>query len=363
MLIGIDANEANISQRVGIGRYAYQVLKGIYSLQEKSKENIEFDIYLKSKPLADLPKQKTGWRYLELKPPQLWTRFALPLYLNIYGRKMALFFSTSHYLPPFVKLKSVISVMDLSYLHYPQMFKLSDLYKLKYWTAMSVKKARKIITISNFSKNEIIKYYSVDPDKIIVAYPGVDRKKYKPKRTLNKKDYILYVGTLQPRKNITGLIEAFSRLENINKLRLLIVGQKGWLYKDIFNQVRKRGLENKIIFPNYVTENQLISYYQEALCLVLPSFYEGFGIPVIEAMACGCPVIAASSSSLPEIVGQSGLLVNPNNIDQLAKAIEQISYDESFRNNLVKKGFLRIKDFQWEKTAEIIYTTLINTAL
>ena len=363
MLIGIDANEANISQRVGIGRYAYQVLKGIYSLQEKSKENIEFDIYLKSKPLADLPKQKTGWQYLELKPPQLWTRFALPLYLNIYGRKMALFFSTSHYLPPFVKLKSVISVMDLSYLHYPQMFKLSDLYKLKYWTAMSVKKARKIITISNFSKNEIIKYYSVDPDKIIVAYPGVDRKKYKPKRTLNKKDYILYVGTLQPRKNIMGLIEAFSRLENINKLRLLIVGQKGWLYKDIFNQVRKRGLENKIIFPNYVTENQLISYYQEALCLVLPSFYEGFGIPVIEAFACGCPVIASNSSSLPEIVGNAGLLIDPNQPASIATAIDSVCSDQHLRQSLIKKGLIRSKSFNWENPTKILYTTLTETAI
>src|SRR3989344_8647222 len=292
MIIAVDANEANIKNRVGIGRYAANVLKGLYLINGPKQHPKKFQIYLKNSPLSHLPKPSSFWQYKVISPSFLWSQLALPLHLIFQKDKPDLLFSTSHYAPKFSIVPSVICVMDVSFLHYPELFKTTDLYKLKNWTAMSVDKAEKIITISQFSKEEIIKYYNVSPNKIIVAYPGVDRNRYKPNKTFKKRDFILYVGTLQPRKNIIGLIEAFCLLKNKNNLHLKIIGQKGWLYQDIFREVKKRGLESKIIFTDYVTEDKLISYYQDAFCLVLPSFYEGFGIPVIEAFACGCPVVA-----------------------------------------------------------------------
>lgn len=361
MIIAVDANEANIKNRVGIGRFASNVLNGLYQINARKTDPIDFHILLKSAPLPHMPGPSLKWRYQVLSPAFLWSQLALPAYLMFTKSTPRLLFSTSHYSPKLNFIPSIISVMDLSYLYFPQMFKHTDLYKLKYWTAMSVKKAKKIITISNFSKNEIVKYYGIDSDKIIVVYPGVDGKIYKPKRTLGKKDYILYVGTLQPRKNIIGLIDAFSQVKLKNKLHLKIVGQKGWLYQNIFDEVKKRGLEKKIIFSDYVKEDELVSLYQNAVCLVLPSFYEGFGIPVVEAFACGCPVVAADSSSLPEIVGGAGLLIDPNVPSSIAKAIDRIYSDNNLRESLITKGLTRSKAFNWQSASQIIYKTILNT--
>ena len=316
---------------------------------------------LKKTPLESFPPASAHWSYRVLYPSFVWSQLAFPLNLMFSMPKPDLLFSLSHYSPRFTGIPSVVSVMDLSFLHYPQMFKKSDYYKLKNWTAFSVKKARKIITISNFTKGEIIKFYKIDPGRIIMAYPGVDRNIYRPSKTPSKKDFILFVGTLQPRKNISGLLTAFSNLNQKDKLHLKIVGKKGWLYKDIFEMVKKKGLEKKVLFSDYASEKDLISYYQNALCLVLPSLYEGFGIPVIEAFACGCPVIAANSSSLPEIVGNAGLLVNALNPGAITRAIDRISADKGLSRALIKSGITRSESFNWENTARIIYTTLTDS--
>lgn len=358
MTIAVDGNEANIANRVGIGRYASNVLDGLHKINESKKNPVKFRIYLKNKPLSHLPPESSNWRYHVLYPPILWSQLALPMRLLHERNKTDLLYSTSHYSPKFSVIPSIISIMDLSYIHYPHMFKVSDYYKLKYWTALSAKKASKIITISRFTRSEIIKYYSVNPDKIIVVYPGVNHDKYKPNNKSNKKGFFLYVGTLQPRKNITGLIEAFSRLKNRDNLSLMIVGQKGWLYQGIFDEVKKKGLESKIKFCDYVTENELISYYQDAACLVLPSFYEGFGIPVIEAMACGCPVIASNISSLPEISGDAAQLVDPYSIDSIKGGIEKVLTDNNYRNMMIERGLERAKYFNWLKCARQTYDVL-----
>lgn len=362
MTIAIDANEANIKNRVGIGRYAFNVLNGIYRLAKNQNGKIKFNIFLKNSPLNDFPAVSEFWQYRVLKPARLWTQVALPFNLFWEKDKYDLLFSTSHYSPLLSTVKTIISVMDLSYLHFPLLFKKSDLFKLKYLTNLSVKKAAKIITISNFSKSEIIKNYGVLPEKIIVANPGIDFDKFKPDHSVIKSDYILYVGTIQPRKNLNTLLVAFKMLKDLQKLRLVIVGQKGWLYHDFFKAVKKMGLENKITFTDYATESELISYYQGALCLVLPSLYEGFGIPVVEAMACGCPVVASNTSSLPEIVGKAGLLIDPLSPPSIRDAIDKIYSDNRLRQELILKGQNRSKDFNWEKTGKIIYTTLTETA-
>ena len=371
MIIGIDGNEANIKEKVGIGQYAYQVLSYLYKIKN---EQVKFLIYLKNPPSKDLPKETTWWKYEVFGPKRFWTQIALPYHLLFDKERPDVFFTPSHYAPRFSSCPSVISIMDLSFIHYPELFLKKDLHQLRSWTAYSVKKAVKIFTISQFSKKEIIKYYQLPEDKVIVTYPGYDEKRYQVSSIESQKylprrqagvsriknkynisdDYILFVGTLQPRKNIVRLIEAFNAI--IKKyhneiIQLVLVGKKGWLYDDIFATIKKLGLEKKVIFADFVTNDDLPYLYYGARCFVLPSLYEGFGIPAVEAMACGCPVVVSNVSSLPEIVGDAGILVDPQKVKDIAEGIYNAGFNELKRRELIKKGLSRAKWFNWEKCA------------
>jgi len=381
MLIGIDGNEANIKKRVGSNKYAFELLWGIYRIMQKSKRknqnvNGKFKIYLKEKPLSDLPKQTGWWQYKVIKPVKFWTQWRLPLALYFSQARPDVFFTPGHYLPRWAPCPLVMAIMDLSYVYFPEMFKKSDLWQLRNWTAHSVKIAKKILTISKFSKDAIIDYYHLDREKVIVAYPGVNQntkikmQKSKLKSKIQnlknkyqiKGDYILYVGTLQPRKNVVRLIEAFKILTSQRSMRntqLVIVGKKGWLYDEIFQKVKKLGLEDDVIFTGYVSDNDLPVFYQNALCFVLVSLYEGFGLPVLEAMKYGCPVVASNVSSLPEVVGKAGILVNPKDIKSIARGINEAIKK---RKKLINQGFKQVKKFSWEKCARQTLEVLKDVA-
>ena len=256
--------------------------------------------------------------------------------------------------------------MDVSYIHFPKLFQKSDLRQLKIWTKFSVKKAKRIFTISKASKDDIIKEYGVSEDKITVTYPGIKQVsgiKYQvlsmdelEKKYGIKKDYILFVGTLQPRKNIVRLIEAFARLSRssliINPLSLIILGKKGWMYEDIINSPKKFGVEDKVKFLDNVTDEDLPIFYKNAECFVLPSLYEGFGLPILEAMQNGCPVVTSNVSSLPEAGGDAALYFDPNNPEDIAQTMEKVLSDKKLRETMIKKGFEQVKKFSWEKTAK-----------
>jgi glycosyltransferase involved in cell wall biosynthesis len=165
------------------------------------------------------------------------------------------------------------------------------------------------------------------------------------------KPYILFVGTLQPRKNIAKLIEAFSQLKNKNT-QLVIVGKKGWLWEEIFNAPAKFGVLERVKFLDFVSNEDLPGLYKNALCFVLPSLYEGFGLPVLEAMKFGCPTVISNVSSLPEVGGDASLYFDPQSVDDIAQKIEMVVSDEKLRAEMVKKGYNQVKQFSWEKTAK-----------
>jgi len=387
MLIGIDGNEANVEKRVGIGEYAFELLRQFSSSKFKV-QNSKFLIYLKDKPRGDFPKEREGWRYRIVGPNKLWTQFALPFNLYFTKPRPDVFFTPSHYAPRFSPIPTVISIMDLSYIHFPEMFKKSDLYQLRNWTAYSVRNAKKILTISKASKNDIIKVYQVPENRVVVTYPGVKKfsifnfpasqrgeqfsmksqfsnfKKIKEKYGI-RESYILFVGTLQPRKNITRLIEAFSHVilrskatkdldssaTPQNDMDLIIVGKKGWLYEEILEAPKKFGVENNVKFLDFVPDEDLPLLYKNAICFVLPSLYEGFGLPVLEAMQYGCPVITSNVSSLPEAGGDAALYFNPEDISDIAANLRLMITKPQLRKELIKKGYQQVKKFSWEKTA------------
>lgn len=368
--IWIDGYEANVPQRVGSSQVAFELLKNLEKIDAK---NI-YTIVLPNQPLGDLPQARPNWSYTVLKPAKFWTLFRLPIALYQAKPKPDLIFSPTHYVPRFTKVKRIVTIFDLSFLHFPQMFLKGDLYKLTRWTRYSALNANHIFTISNFSKQDIIKNYQIKSNKITASYPGYDKTVYhitsdhkkigqtRSKYKINS-PYLIYVGTIQPRKNLAKLIEAFSQViknegEDFKQLKLVIVGKtlgpgrKGWMYEAILNKPKDLGIEDRVIFTGFVPTEELPYLISGAIALTWPSLYEGFGLPLLESMACGTPVITSKVSSLPEVVGEAGLLVDPHSQEQIVQAISIIVTDKKLRDTLSKAGLERVKKFSWTKMAK-----------
>lgn len=354
MIIGIDGNEANTKKRVGAGQYAYNILLELHRLDSKN----QYYIYLKNQPLQDMPIISHNWHYLVFGPKFLWTKLALPWKLYTQKIKLDLFFSLNHYSPSISPFPTIPTIHDLGYLSYPQQFNRRDLYQLIHWTRKSIRKAKRIIAVSQFTKNEIIKTYHTPANKITVAYNGVGKAlDISPRITskiLNKfkikKPFFLYLGTLKPNKNINLIIKAITQLPHH---QLVIAGKKGWLYHDIFQLVIDLKLENRVIFTDFVNEREKWALYKNAVALVIPSLYEGFGIPAIEAQKGGLPVIASRIPIYEEILGKSALLINPLNSDELVNAFKTVQND-AVAQKLIKAGFKNAAKFTWAKTAHSI---------
>ncbi len=361
MIIGLDGNEANVKNRVGSGVYAYELLS-----QFAKNKSHQFTVYLKEKPQSGLPNEAANFIYKVFGPRKMWTQFALPIKLT-FGKKPNVFFSMGHYGPRFSKVPYVVTIHDLSYLYFPELFNKNDLYQLTNWSKYSINNSKHIIAVSKKTKEDILKNYKIPSAKVSVTYEGYDENRFKPqsKAAIDKvkakykieRDYVIFVGTLQPRKNIGGLIKAFDQLirdqrpEN-RDLKLIVVGKKGWLYESIFQIVKDLKLQNKVIFTDFAPDSDIPALISGARCYVLPSLWEGFGIPVIEAQACGVPTIVSNVSSLPEVVGDSAILIDPNSTKSIAIAIEKVLVSEKTRTDLVAKGFKNIKRFSWQKCAQ-----------
>lgn len=361
MIIGIDGNEANVDKRLGVGEYAYQLLEQ-FSNSKYQILNIKFQIYLKRASLDHMPKESADWKYRVVGPEKAWTQFGLPLNLFIRKPRPDVFFTPTHYAPRWSPVPTVVLVLDLAYKFYPELFKKRDLYKLEKWTEYSVRNASAVLTISNSSKNDIMKYYNISGEKIHVILPGIKQisniKDQKSNMDLLKNKYgiqsefILFVGTLQPRKNIERLIESFSKLKNRKNTTLIIIGKKGWHYEDILAAPKKFHVEDSVKFLDFVPDDDLPAFYQHAKFFVLPSLYEGFGLPVLEAMKFGCPVLTSNISSLPEAGGDAAEYCDPTNVDDITEKMERLLSNAELRSKLSKKGYEQIKKFSWEKAAK-----------
>ena len=252
--------------------------------------------------------------------------------------------------------------MDLGFLRTPDQFTARDYNQLKNWTAYSAKKAAKIIAISEYTKKDILDFYHRRPEDVVVTYPGYDTRLFKPsvsRTVLEKyglhKPYILFLGSLKPSKNIEGLIRAFALL-NLSGMDLVIAGKRGWLYEQIFRLVLDLKIEKRVIFTGFVKEKEVPVLMTSAGAFVMPSFYEGFGIPALEAMACGVPVVVSDVASLPEVAGKAGIYVKPDDINSLASGIKTALGPE--RQKFIQLGFEQITHFDWTKTARATISIL-----
>jgi glycosyltransferase involved in cell wall biosynthesis len=288
-----------------------------------------------------------AWETNKTKPDVLW----MPMHSLPYLRSK--------------KTKTFVTIHDLAFKFFPQFFPKKDLRKLNHFTDYAVKNADGIIAISNSTKGDILKLYPrIKEEKIKVIYHGYDKelfnanisedriKKAKSKYHIPHTKYIIYVGAIQPRKNISVLIDAFESLqrdESHKDIGLVIAGDFGWMYKDDIEKAKKK--ENICVTGKFETKD-LPALVSGSIAFVLPSLYEGFGLPVLEAMACGVPVVAADNSSLSELVGDSGLLFEACNSEEFADTLNNLLKDDKLRDDLRNRGLERVKDFSWEKCAK-----------
>ncbi len=365
MLIAIDGNEANIPQRVGVNQVAFELLR-----QLAAKDwGHDFVVFLKDRPLPDMPAPSTHFRYEVFGPKRAWVLTGLSLRLFRSPRPQVLF-SPSHYIPLISPVKRIFTIMDLSYEKFGQQyFRPYDLKQLRLWTRRSAAVAHKIITISQSAKEDIISYYHFPAERISVIYPGYNQSLYHPRIPLTKQQQIrdkygikgkffLYLGTLQPRKNIVRLIQAFSKLGGGTKL--VIVGKKGWLYDEILSLAVKLKISQKVIFTGFVQNEDLPALYKACVAYVLPSLYEGFGMPVIEAQACGAITIVSAVSSLPEIAGKGAIYIkNPEKIHSIAEALRSsLSLPQKKRQQLLLQNKQNLTRFSWELSASSLIAAL-----
>ncbi len=368
MKIGFDIRCLMNKNYSGVSYYTFNLLKAIFALD---KEN-QYLLFYNSSKKVDLPEfNQPNVKYVGFHWPNKIFNLALnffnePKLDKLIGGVDIFFAPNLHFVAWSENCKKVIAVHDLSFIRFPEFFN----FKMRLWHKLILGKnilgqADMITADSENTKNDLIELLKIPVGKIKVVYLGVSdefrvlakddirlenaRKKY----NLPEK-FILYLGTLEPRKNIESIIEAYNLLSNCD-YDLVIAGGVGWKAKNIFKLAKENP---KIKFIGYIEDRPAL--YNLASLFVYPSYYEGFGLPILEAMACGCPVIAGVNSSQGEVVGDAGLLVDPYNINEIKKAMEILLANNELRDDFIKRGLERAHEFTWEKTAKNILRIFIE---
>ncbi|GAB4127914.1 MAG: glycosyltransferase family 1 protein [Roseiflexaceae bacterium] len=362
--IGIDASRMAISVRTGTEHYTYELISALGQIDRQQR----YMLYCNQLP-QQLPPLPPTFDLCHIPFPRLWThaRFSAELVQH----PPASLFVPAHVLPVVTPLlrrtRKVVTIHDLGYLHFPEAHTRNQRLLLRLTTAWSTRVADAVIAISQATKQDLITLARVPDAKIHVIGHGVSprfcpadpaamayvRERYQ----IGADRYLLYVGTVQPRKNLVRLLEAFART-NIGE-QLVIVGKIGWLSGPIAKRVAELGLDQRVRFLGYVPDADLPALLSGAVAFVFPSLYEGFGMPVLEAMACGVPVLTSQTSSLPEVAGGAALLVDPTDTGQIAQQLERLSQDADLRADLRERGLVRAAQATWQQTARTTLQVLL----
>lgn len=378
--IGIDVTSA-LTQGGGIGRYTRELVQALVGL-ERPHEFLLFS----AKPPAELPVPQPlpqAKRVRHVAAPlseqwlyRLWHRARLPLPVQWITGRLDLFHSPDFVLPPVSGgIPTLLTVHDLSFVHYPEVYLAPLVRYLNRVVPTSVRRATHILADSVATKQDLIVLWDTPPEKVTVMYSGVDPQ-FRPiadpqllnavrqKYDLGAAPYLLTVGTVQPRKNYQLLIRAFKPIAQNWPHNLVIAGGRGWLYEGILAEIEAQGLTGRVLLTGFVADSDLPALYSAAAIFLFPSLYEGFGLPVLEAMACGVPVMAANVSSLPEVVGEAGLLLSPQDQAAWSEHIHRLLLDAPRRARLVGAGAVQAHHFTWRKAARQllgVYEALLTT--
>lgn len=364
MIIGIDGSRAFIEKRTGIEEYSYQVIK---NLRDKLKD-CQVRLYLKKNQEIDfdLP---DNWKVKKIWWSKLWTQIGLSLEMIFYPADVL--FIPAHVVPLFHAKKTVLVVHGLEFEFVPGAYSFWARLYMRWSIKNSCRWASNIIAVSENTKKDLMKLYKVPEEKIKVIYEGVNvttssRQVESP--LLEKegkgvvKKYFLFIGRLEERKNIIGIIKAFEILKEKYNIphELILAGGPGYGYESVKYKVESSKHKEDIIFSGYVDEDRKNELLKNAEVFLFPTFYEGFGLPILEAQSTGVSVVASNNSSILEVAGEGAILVDPRKPEQIAEAVQKIINDKNYKDNLLVKGLENVKRFSWEKCAEEISEILIN---
>ena len=367
-MVRIALNALKLSQSAsyhtaGLSQYIYELLTNLrlqppYQRYEAFVTSVPTDIRLSTTP--NFHCSAVGAAFVKPSLRILWEQLLQPAVLA--RRPPDLIHALGYALPLAWRGRSAITICDLSFVRYPSLFNRSNAIYLATMARLSARKATAVLTISESTRRDVINLFGVPAERVVTTYCGVsDHFKPVPESELEAfrahenlpRDFLLYIGTIEPRKNLAGLINAYAAYQagSSSPMPLVLGGGRGWQDQEVFDLVKQLGLEEHVRFPGYIPADDLASWYSAATTFIYPSRYEGFGLPVAEAMACGTPVITSSVSSLPEVVGEAGLLIDPEDIAGLAAAIMRITSDSDLRRTLSLAGQQRAARFRWQQTA------------
>ncbi len=353
----------------GIGRYVRELVTAL------ARQPADFNYRLFVAGARELPPSPGGnfaWKPTRLSPKtlaRLWQRAQIPLPVSIFTGSVDLYHATDFVLPP-TRAHTLLTVHDLSFVRVPEAASPRLKAYLDVVVPRSVRRANHILADSQATKDDLIDLYDTPTEKITVLLSGVDARFHpvddpsvRQKYRIGTRPYIFSVGTVQPRKNYTRLIHALAVLRSHgNDLDLVIAGGKGWLEDPIYAAIREARVEDHVHFIGFADDTDLPALYSAASITAVPSLYEGFGIPVLESMACGTPVVTSNVSSLPEVAGDAALTVDPTHLEAIVNSLQRLIDDQTLRDSLITKGLSRAQDFTWDRSAEQlrqIYTQLL----
>ena len=360
-----------LKNKSGIGIYTYELTKLLQINKDIELSGEIFNFFNRNDISKDIEGLTIPIKLCTLFPYGVYRRIwnKIPInYNRLFQSDADIYHFFNFIVPPRINGKIITTIHDMTYILYPETMDKRNLKRITDDIDYSVNRSDKIITVSESSKRDIIRYLNVPEEKIEVVYNGVEYDRFAKSNNNQDKlkvmqkynlpqNYILYMGTLEPRKNIESIVRAYSVLKkNYNhEIKLVIAGKKGWLFENIFNLVENLKLQDDVIFTDYVDEIDKAAIYQMAKLFVFPSIYEGFGIPVLEAMASSVPVITSNVSSLPEVAGDAAILVEPKDVNSIAKNMHKILSNNDLRDKLICKGHIQAKKFTWEASAEKLY--------
>lgn len=368
MRIGIDVTSA-LTQGGGIGRYTRELVRAIAALDSKNEYRL---FSAKSSAVLPVPNPLPGGKNIVHKTApldekwlyRLWYRLRWPLPVQLVTGQIDLFHSPDFVLPPVSgRIPTLLTVHDLSFVHFPHVYTTTLVNYLNRVVPWSIKRAQHILADSQATKQDLKAIWDVPEEKITVLYSGVDAR-FKPiedtriltavreKYALGQAPYVFTVGTIQPRKNYQMLIRAFAHIAHSHEHNLVIAGGQGWLYDEILEEVHVQNLVGRVLFTGFVDDDDLPALYSSASLFVFPSLYEGFGLPLLEAMACGVPVISSNTSCLPEVAGRAAVLLPPDKQTAWIEAMRALLDNPVDRAQLVASGYGQVQQFTWEKSAQ-----------
>ncbi|MBI4272316.1 glycosyltransferase family 4 protein [Candidatus Uhrbacteria bacterium] len=360
MTIGIDASRAFRGKKTGTEWYSYHVIQEIVRQNQSDLIVLYVDRKVTSEEIGfDIP-QSVKIKYLGWPIRRLWTQGRLSLEMLIHSPDVL--FVPSHAIPLIHPKKTVTTIHDVGFLQYPESYSQKDLRYLQWSTQYAVENASSLITVSEFSKRELISHYRASQQKIHVIHLGYDEDIYHPypqdeilpvqKKYHLHTPYLLCIARLESRKNIPFFIDVFDVMkENGYAGEFVLIGQEGYDAKKILNRIKASPFASSIHYLGWIEEKEKATLLSGADCLVFPSLYEGFGLPLLEAQGCGIPVITSNTTSLPEVGGDGALYCNPTVISEWVEKFQNIMADADLKDSMRQKGFENIKRFSWQETA------------